>query len=161
MDNRINARALMSNMRKSALGGRKIPHGVSNPVFRKMDDGSYAAAAFVFLYSRDDLKNRTVKRPSRWITADIKTGQIISEYSCKDIDFSSAAADAVCSLDAADSTVYSKEYVDQTLAVFDLIMRKYNATGIFDRELNDVYMYMMLKMVSVGFKEFYRELNKI
>lgn len=29
------------------------------------------------------------------------------------------------------------------------------------QELNDAYMYMMLNMVSKGFKEFYRQLNNV
>lgn len=51
--------------------------------------------------------------------------------------------------------------MNQTLAVFNLILKKYLVTGKFDKELNDAYMYMMTKMVSVGFKDIYRDLNNV
>ena len=67
----------------------------------------------------------------------------------------------MCVLKAEDDTKYSAEYVNQTLAVFNLILKKYLVTGKFDKELNDAYMYMMTKMVSVGFKDIYRDLNNV
>ncbi len=160
MDNTWNAKKIMTEFSRNALHGNKIPHGVSNPVFRKADNGEYVACAFIYLYNANELKEKRVKRPSRWISFNLHSGDIV-EYDCRERDFSEYPMDMVCDLQAEDDTVFSAEYQKQTLAVFDLILRKYMITGRFDSELNDAYMYMMTRMVSVGFKSFYKDLNKI
>lgn len=153
------AHELMKLINKSALGGRKIPHGVSNPVFRKNENGDIVVAAFVYTYSAEELRSKQIKRPSHWITVDIKNGNVIHEYNCAENDFCDIPLDFYCDLNAESDIKFSSEYNKQTLAVFDLILRKYEITGVFDEELNDAYMFMMLRMVSVGFKDMYKQLN--
>lgn len=161
MDKYLNAKEAIKMFNASALGGQKIPHGVSNPVFHKNENGDYLISAFIFLYNADEIRNKSVKRPSKWMTMDIKTGNIISEYDCREKDFCNISFETFCDLNPESDTKYSAEYTNQTLAIFDLIIKKYIVTGKFDKELNDAYMYMMLNMVSVGFKEFYKKLNNV
>lgn len=160
MEQIMNVREIMKKFAVSALGGKKIPHGVSNPVFRKSEDGEYNVCSFVYLYQAQELKDKSVRRPTKWMSINLKTG-MVTEYNCSDLDFSSAPTETLCDLRADDDTVFSTEYKQQTLAVFDLILKKFLITGRFDKELNDAYMYMMLRMVSVGFKPFYKELNLV
>lgn len=150
---------IMKLINKLALGGRKIPHGVSNLVFRRDENGKIVVAAFIYTYNAEELRSRKIKRPSHWITIDIKNGNAVCEYNCAEDDFCNIPMDSVCDLNAESDIKFSTEYTKQTLAVFDLILRKYQITGIFDEELNDAYMFMMLRMASVGFKEIYRQLN--
>ena len=161
MDKFINAKEAIKLFNANALGGQKIPHGVSNPVFHKSENGEYLISAFIFLYNAEEIRNKSVKRPAKWMTMDIRTGEIISEYDCREKDFCDVSFETYCDLNPASDTKYSAEYTNQTLAIFDLIIKKYIMTGRFDKELNDAYMYMMLNMVSVGFKEFYKELNNV
>ena len=161
MDKRIDSRNIIKIFQLNALGGKKTPHGVSNPVFRRNDDGNIEVAAFIYLYKADELRSGKLKRPSRWITVDLKNTEHISEFSCLEKDFCDIASDTVCELAPEENTIFSAEYSNQTLAIFDLVLKKYLVTGKFDKELNDAYMDMMLKMVSVGFKPFYRALNNV
>ena len=140
MQTEHNIRSVIKTFQMNALGGRKIPHGVSNPVFRYDENGNLIISAFVYTYS---------------------AGEFIAEYDCGENDFCTASVEAMCDLNAETDTKYSPEYTNQTLAIFDLVLRKYLKTGKFDKELNDAYMYMMLNMVSKGFKEFYRQLNNV
>jgi len=160
MEESLNIRTIIKKFSLGALGGKKIPHGVSNPVFRKNEDGSISAAAFVFVYNKDQIKGRSVPRPKKWMTMDLTTGEI-TEYDCSVNDFSDLPSDFMCDLNAEDNTAFSEEYKRQTLAVFDLTLKKYLLKNKFDKELNDAYMYMMLRMVSVGFKELYKQLNNV
>ena len=41
MDNFLSVREAIKIFNTNALGGRKIPHGVSNPVFHKNENGDY------------------------------------------------------------------------------------------------------------------------
>lgn len=161
MEETINVRSIMRKFAREALGGSKTPHGVSNPVFRRAKDGSYQIAAFVYTYNAQERHDGLVKRPAHWMLLDPVSGKILNHLDCHTDDFCDIPLDTKCPLKAEDATVYSKEYANQTLAIFDLILRKLRITGKFDKELNDVYMYMMLRMVSVGFKECYRQLNQV
>lgn len=156
----LNCKTIINIFNAKALEGRKIPHGVSNPVFRFSADGSLLAAAFIFTYNADQLKAKSIARPGKWIAIDLKT-QAVTEYSCNDVDFTTVPVESMCSLNAETDEKFSAEYSKQTLAIFDLILKKYLLTSVFDKQLNDVYMYMMLKPVSTGFKALYRDLNLV
>ncbi len=160
MEELLSIRTIINKFSAAALGGKKIPHGVSNPVFRRNGDGNIEAAAFIFIYNKEQLKSRSVPRPKKWMTMDLSTGEI-TEHDCSENDFCDLPDDMMCGLDAEENTVFSEEYKRQTLAVFDLTLKKYLVKNKFDKELNDAYMYMMLRMVSVGFKELYTQLNTI
>ena len=152
---------LLQTLQREALGGSKTPHRVSNPVFRRRPDGKIVVAAFVWTFTPDELKADRVGRPAYWLTCDVTDGDRIESFSCRENDFCDLPPDAVCDLRPETDEVFSKEYRHQTLAVFDLALRKYQLTGVFDKALSDAYMYMMLRMVSVGFKEPYRQLNHV
>lgn len=160
MDHIINVREIMAKFAASALGGKKIPHGVSNPVFRKDESGAYQVCAFIYQYNAVELRNKSIRRPLRWMSMNLSDGEI-TEYQCSDKDFSATPEDVMCDLRPEEDTVFSKEYRKQTLAIFDLILKKLLITKCFDQELNDTYMYMMLRMVSIGFKQYYKDLGQI
>ncbi len=160
MDTVWNSKSIMKEFAQAALGGENIPHGVSNPVFRKTENGKYNVCAFIYLYQTQELRDRKIRRPLKWMTLDLNSGEI-TEYDCMEKDFSDMSMDTLCDLNPEDSTIYSPEYQKQTLAVFDLILKKYLLVKRFDKELNDAYMYMMMRTVPIGFKPFYRDLNEV
>ena len=108
MDRIMNVRDIMKKFAVSALGGKKIPHGVSNPVFRKSEDGEYKVCAFIYLYQAQELKDKNVRRPTKWMSMDLKTGAV-TEYNCSDLDFSGASAEVMGDLRAEEDTVFSAE----------------------------------------------------
>lgn len=157
----LTLRTAMRVLQQNALGGKKVPHGVSNPVLRKMPDGNYVIAAFIYLYKAEELKAKNIPRPSRWLTMDPVSGRFLQEYACTEQDFSDIPLTEFCNLRAADDTVYSREYTETLISAFDTVLRKYRETGRIDLQLYDVYLQMMLKTVSVGFKPLYQQLSNI
>lgn len=145
---------------KKALGGQKVSQSISNPVFRRGENGDVVIAGFVYLYSVDDIRAKKVKRPSKWVTIDIISEEF-KEYDCCEKDFCDISFDTYCDLTTESETEFSDEYTNTVAAIFDLVVKKYTETGEFDTELNNVYMYMVLNMVSVGFKDFYKALSNI
>ena len=131
----LDFRTISKILSSQALGGRKIPHRVSNPVFRIGEDGSVKAAAFIYTYTAEQLKALCVPRPKRWIEIDLKT-QAVTEYSCEEKEFSDLAADSMCDLSPEITEKFSREYSKQTIAIFDLILRKYLLTSVFDKQLD-------------------------
>ena len=155
------ANRLMELINNAAKSEYSLRYGVSNPVFRLDTDGRIKAAAFIFTYTEEELKNRTIRRPTRWLTVDVRNNDLIEEHSCGERDFTGAPMWTRCDLRTETDEKFSDEYTMQTLAVFDLLLRKYKQTGVFDRPLNDAYMFMMLRTVSVGFKDLYRDMNNL
>lgn len=74
MNQITNLNNVMKYMSKYDLSGSKMPHSVSNPVFRKIENGSYALASFVSTFSREQLKQNTANAPCEWIVIDPITG---------------------------------------------------------------------------------------
>ena len=137
--------------------GVKVPHSISNPVIRRLDDGKYAIALFVYTFNREQIQSGKANRPLEWLLLNPTNGKLIERVSCSDKDFSDDKSECV-ELRTSDNTKYSKEYVTATISIFDTIIKKYTEKNEFDKQLNDVYMYMMTKMVPVGLKPFYKDL---
>lgn len=160
MGSYIGAREAMRIAGSYALGGVKVPHSVSNPVIRRLDDGKYAIALFVFTFNREQIKSGKANRPLEWLLLNPTNGELIERVLCSNKDFSDDKSECV-ELRASDNTKYSKEYAAITTSIFDTMIKKYTEKNEFDKQLNDVYMYMMTKMVSVGLKSFYKDLNLV
>lgn len=156
----IGAKEAMRIAGSYALGGVKVPHSISNPVIRKLDDGKYAIALFVFTFTKEQIKSGKANRPLEWLLLNPTNGELIERVSCNNKDFSDDKSECV-ELRASDNTKYSNEYAAITISIFDTMIKKYIEKNEFDKQLNDVYMYMMTKMVSVGLKSFYRDLNSV
>ena len=62
----IGAREAMCIAGSYALGGVKVPHSISNPVIRRLDDGKYAIALFVYTFNREQIQSGKANRPLEW-----------------------------------------------------------------------------------------------
>lgn len=160
MLNELNFYKVSLELEKSILRGAKIPHGTSNPVFR-IENGKYCIAAFVYTYNRRLRENKLVKRPAYWGIMNPRTGEIIECNDCHRKDFSSMELDKVCNLEQENWTAYSDDYNNQTIDIFNEVLRKYIATGEFDKSLNNEYMSRVIKMAPVDFRRLYGDLCNI
>lgn len=160
MNQYITAKQAIRCFASYALGGAKIPHGVSNPVFRKISDDNYALSAFVFTFTRDMLAEKKSKAPDEWLLINPNNGQLISRLSCATQNFSNLDNDEV-DLKPEFDIAFSNDYKNATLFLLDLLIKSYAETGRPDTGLNNAYMYMMLQPVSVGLKPYYKALNQI
>lgn len=160
MNQITNLNDVMRCMSKYALGGSKIPHSVSNPVFRKLENGSYALASFVFTFSREQLNQNTANAPCEWIVIDPITGDLIARNQCSNDAFSNQKEEFV-DLKPESSIKFSKEYSAHTINLFNGLLSIYQANHVFDIGLNNAYMFMMLQSVSKGLKPYYNDLNLI
>ena len=160
MNQFLTAKQAMRCFATYALGGAKIPHGVSNPVFRKTGNGKYALSAFVFTFTREMLASDKSKAPTEWILIDPIDGKLISRISCTSENFSDLNETEV-DLKPESKKSFSKKYKTATLMLLDMLIKTYAETGRVDAELNDAYMYMMMQPVSVGLKPYYKALNQI
>lgn len=160
MNQIANLNDAMRCMSKYALGGSKIPHSVSNPVFRKLENGSYALASFVFTFSREQLRQNIANAPYEWIVIDSITGELITRNLCSNKAFSNQKDDFV-DLKPESSIKFSKDYSAYTINLFNGLLSIYQTNHIFDIGLNNAYMFMMLQPVSKGLKPYYNDLNLI
>lgn len=102
------------------LDGKKIPHSTSQPVLHKEEE-KYYLAVFVFYYTRGDIEQGMVDRPSTWAIADIETGEIIKMYETKDKDFSDASYDVKYNVHTDGEYDTSKEYYDKAFTILDSV----------------------------------------
>lgn len=143
-----------------ALGGAKIPHGISNPVFRKLEDGTFVIAAFVFTFTKEMLSQNKANAPCEWILINPHDGSLIARYECTNKPFSQESDSAVDLLPETNAK-FSGEYKYYSISIFETILKKYVQKGVFDNELNEAYMYLMLNPISKGLKKYYRDLNNV
>lgn len=140
-----------------ALGGRKIPHGVSNPVLRKKGDQLYLAF-FVYPYTRAQLQQGAIGRPISWMLADIQTGELVEELSCGTQDFSSAGEKEMFSVHNPNPP-RETDFFRNAYAILDEVRKGYLESGAVDIPLYEAYLSKILLGVPPSYHRFYRELS--
>ena len=153
----LSSETIFKSVYAKAMGGRKIPHGLSNPVLRYVD-GKLAVAFFVYTYSKADLENKMIGRPCTWIVADLAEGKDLRAISCSVEDFSGAPKDGRYSMDnpkgGKDKDFFSKAY-----SILDSVRNQYIKTGVLSEEEYETYLDMILETVPPEYHCFYRELS--
>lgn len=140
-----------------ALGGRKIPHGVSNPVLYYTEKQLFLAF-FVYTYSRAQLQQGVIGRPSSWILADVRTGQLIKEISCNQKDFSPAGRNELFSVKNPNAPT-DKDFFCNTYALLDKVREEYLTTNTLNMALYEQYLDQVFLAVPPSYHRFYRELS--
>ena len=143
---------------REILGGRKMPHSTSHPVIY-LDGGKYYLAVFVFFYTKNDIENGTVDRPTVWAIADIETGSIIKEYETKEKDFSDASYGVKYNVHADGEYDTSKEYYDRAFTILDSVRSKIISDGKFYKEEYQYYLNMILANIPKEYQRFYTDLS--
>ena len=147
-----------SYIQREVLRGAKIPHSTSQPVIR-LEEGKYCLAAFVFFYSREDIRQGEADRPQFWVTADVCTGEITGENSCREKEFSDASYQIKYSIRADGAYDTSREYYENAFAILDEVRETLIETGELDREKYDRYLDKITANIPREYQRFYFELS--
>lgn len=147
-------------VRQHALDGRKTPHGVSNPVLRR-DGGRVCLAFFVYLYGKANLDSLRMPRPSLWLLADVRTGEVLRRVPCAEEDFSGQPADKLYSAAYPDRPDASAQRFEQLFRSLDEVRKQYCETGSLDTAAYAEYLENMLTLVPPDYRVFYRELSAV
>ena len=156
----IPAMDVYQKIRPLALGGVKIPHGISNPVLRKQDN-KICIAFFVYTYTRGDLQNGAIRRPTSWITTDLVTGEIRDRIQCADEDFSDASFTEYFSTNNPNAGKSTKEYYQSVYALLHSIRKTIIEKDSFPIDAYAEYMRSILEIVPPAYHRFYWELSNV
>lgn len=143
-----------------ALGGAKIPHGISNPVIRE-HRGAYTICYFVYTLTHDQMKSKQYPRPSEWLAVDIKEGDLIARISCADEDFSQEPAGKVYSIDRTGCVEPTETYYKVLDTLFDTARASIVFSGEPDMRSYEAYFDKMLAITPKAYRVFYRELTSL
>lgn len=147
-------------IRPLALGGVKLPHGVSNPVLR-MRGGRVCMAFFVYTYTRGEIQSGVIRRPTSWLVADLATGELLERISCSREDFSDASFTEVFSTDNPNEGKATKAYYERVYGMLDAVRKRILEGGSFPEDGYEAYMRDILEVVPPAYHRFYRELSNV
>lgn len=154
----VGIKTITSILNRKALGGAKIPHSVSNPVLRVVDNSLYIAA-FVYTYNRENLQQNKMPRPVRWIISDINSGDIIKEFDCREDDYTDASFGELYDLNDPGVKRPTKEDFVEIYALFDSVRTDYVEKGVRDTETYKKYFDKILEITPSSYRKFYIDLS--
>ena len=155
----VTAMNIYKALNPQALGGRKIPHGLSNPVLRSRD-GKLYLAFFVYTYTRQDVQNGAIPRPVSWMLADLESGKLMEEIPCSREDFSKAPAEEKYST-ANPNGKMPADFHQKVFGLLDQLRQGYLESGKLDAAGYQRYLAQMLQAVPPAYHRFYQELSNI
>lgn len=138
--------------------GMKIPHGISNPVIRKVED-KYFIAFFGYSYSKENILTKKYNRPSQWIIVDITDGNLIKNYFCSEKDFSQESKEKLYSLDDPNTKKPTKEYFEIMDHLFDTVRASVMYGETIDTESYRAYFNSLLAITPKEYRVFYKALS--
>ena len=154
----MDSRTINSYFQKNVLNGAKVPHSTSQPVIY-FDGEKYYLAVFCFFFTREDIENGKVDRPTLWAIADIETGEIIKEYETKKKDFSDASYDVKYNVRADGKYDTSKEHYDKAFSILDSVRNKIILSGEFDKDEYQNYLNMIVANIPKEYQRFFYDLS--
>ena len=154
----ITIKELNAKIQGEVFGGAKIPHGVSNPVIRKEND-QYYVSYFVYTYDKKNIDTGEYRRPVQWIIVDVKTGDIVKTYDCKENDFSSQPFDKLYSLNDSSVKRPDENYFEVMDSLFDTVRASIAFGDTIDLASYKAYFSNLLAITPGEYKGFYRELS--
>ena len=154
----IEIRTVVSKLNAMALGSAKIPHGISNPVLR-IEEGEVYIAAFVYVYKRENLQQKTMPRPIHWILADMETGDIVNEFDCRQKDFSAAGFGDLYDLNDSGVKKPTREDFAEIYSLFDSVRSEYLNTGRINADRYIEYFNRIMEVTPGSYRKFYCELS--
>ncbi|MCR4791787.1 MAG: hypothetical protein K5871_03490 [Lachnospiraceae bacterium] len=154
----ITIKEINENIQGQVLGGAKIPHGVSNPVIHKEDD-KYYIAYFVYTFEKKNLDTGDFQRPLYWVIADVKTGDLVAEYNCREKDFSEQGFDKLYSMNDPSVRRPDDKYYKVMDSLFDTVRASIAFGSSMDSASYKAYFSNLLAITPSEYKVFYRELS--
>lgn len=154
----INSYDINSHIQKNILNGAKTPHSASYPVIY-FENEKYYLAVFVFFYSREDIEEGRIYRPTVWAIADLITGEIIEERETSIVEFSNAPYDKKYNIRADKKYDTSKEYYDKAFSILDICRKSIIENDNFDRNEYAKYLQMIVANIPEEYQRFYYDLS--
>lgn len=156
----VTAMQVFQSVRKNALEGRKIPHGLSNPVLRQ-EEGQWYLAFFVYFYNKKNLEEKRMPRPVLWLLADIRTGEIRKRISCAEQDFSQEPEGQLYTVAFPDQPQTGAAQHAVLFEKLDQVRRGYLEQGTVDAGAYTDYLNQLLCLIPPAYRVFYRELSTL
>ena len=144
----VEIKKIVSTLNGKVLGGAKIPHSVSNPVLRVVDDVPYIAA-FVYIYNRENIQQNKMPRPVHWIVADLASGDVVNEF------------DDLYDLNDPNVKRPTREDFVEIYSLFDSVRAEYLNNGRCDTETYRRYLDRILEITPASYQKFYQELSNL
>lgn len=145
---------------KTALGGAKIPHGISNPVLRNVG-GIVRVCYFVYTYDKEAMQSGNYRRPTEWIALDITEGNVIGRFDCAEVDFTTMPFDAMYSMND-DSVVKPDESYFATMdQLFDIARASLIHGNKLDETAYSGYMNKLFAITPEKYRVFYKDLSNV
>lgn len=138
--------------------GLNVPHATSAPLVR-LHNGSLVLAEFVFLYTGSDIAAEELGRPMLWGVADIKSGDVLSRFDCRQDDFSGEEFGARYSIHYEPETVFDDAYVAESFRLLDEFRTEYLAGQGVNKATYSQYFERVLAAMAPAYRVFYRELG--
>ena len=149
---------VVQNVQNNILGGKKVPHSISQPVLH-FEKGQYYLAVFVFFFDRNDIKKQEIKRPSRWALLDIRTGEIVENRTCSEYDFSNESFENSYSIMPDAEYDLSKKYLLSTWGLLDSVRYELIARENVNTVIYYDYLTRVLNNIPREYQIFYKELS--
>jgi hypothetical protein len=153
-------REVLASLKPKALGGVKIPHGMSNPVLRSVD-GKVVIAVFIYTYNKENLDKGMMPRPAYWMTSDIATGEMLEHIDCRKNDFSGQSYDKLYSMTATKRGTVTAADFAELYGTLDAVRKEYAEAGNINKGLYDKYLNRILEITPDEYAVFYKDLSNI
>lgn len=154
----ISAKQVNANIQNNVLSRVKTPHSTSYPVIIE-ENGHFYLAAFIFLYSRKDIEEGMVERPTIWVVANIETGEIIEERHTLDNDFSDASYEVKYNIRSDKKYDTSKEYYNNAFSILDSCRKRVLEYGELERDEYGEYLHLIVANIPEEYQRFYYDLS--
>lgn len=146
--------------RSEALGGAKVPHGISNPVLRLVD-GTIRVCYFVYLFDKEALETGLYRRPVEWLALDMKSGDLVGRYSCAKNDFSQEPANKEYLLKDSSVTKPDKAFYAVLNRLFETACASVLFAGTLDEATYEGYLSKVLSITPQDYRVFYEDLSQL
>ncbi len=151
---------IMRAVDERLFSGAKVAHGLSHPVIRRQN-GEYQLAVFSYLVSRDNARNGTLSRPTKWALVDLKTEEVVEANSCEEKDFSDAAKEGSYNMTVYSNGKPTKEQVKDVYKLLDEFRAAYAEAKENVDSLVKAYLNELFKIVPDEYIAFYKDISNI
>ena len=156
--NMLSSKQINTNIQKTVLNHVKTPHSVSRPMIFK-ENNNYYLASFIFFFTKEDIEQGRIKRPTMWALFDLVAGELIEERHSNEIDFSNAPYDITYDIRKNTHHRLSKDYYDKVFDILDSCRRKLIYENKFDEQEYRQYLDAIMVDVPDEYKRFYNDLS--
>lgn len=150
--------SIMRAVDESLFAGAKVAHGLSHPVLR-CQNGEYKLAVFAYYVTRDNARNGTLSRPSKWAVVDLKTEEIVEVNSCKEKDFTVADWNSSYNMMVYSKGEPTKEQIKNAYILLDEFRAEYSNSSAKADCLAEAYLKELFGLIPDEYVRFYKDIS--